>query len=1629
MAQSNVGLNAKVVLTFSKSLAAGTINYQNFGLLVNGSLIGIGVSSSPDNRVVTLSPLILPASSTVTVVASGSVTDLSGNHLPDFQSQFTTAAAFDIAHPTVVAQHPANGAQAVPANANVVLYLSEPMNAASVQGAFYVAVNGSLVSGTTQVTNNGQVVQFTPSTAWPPNTLVQVFLDSSAQDVDGNSASTYQGSFTTAVDASTVTPSATGTNPTSSATAVPTNTVIDFAFSQPLDPTSVNTGSVQCRQNNTWFQTSISLIGGGSVIHIVPRSLLPANTSISCQVSTGVRGVNGLPSYGNNLTFTTGASPDTVMPAIVSISPPSGSTNVGDNADVRVVFSKPVNPLSVNAGTIQISTGGVSVMPDTITISYDKLSVLLVPHSPLPDATQMALTISGVTDAVGNAVPPQTTQFTTGTGPDVISPTAVRTSPFFGATNVPTNALIIVQANEPLDPGSINSTSFMIIDDPSGQNVPGTYSLSLDGQTVTFVPNPPLASNRGYHVYFASRGITDLSQNPLQATSTVSDFIFTTGNAANTGAPQVLGVSPANGLSGVPVNSQVAIQFNEPVDAATLSQVKLTVGSTTVNVTKTLTYGNQLLTLVPVLPLNTGTTYTVSIAGVWDLSGNPLGTPVTTTFTTGTQADLIAPQVVSISPASNSTGVPANTAVQVQFNEPIDPLTVTSSTFILLPQNQQVPLAGTITVSQDRLSATFTPSAPLGLLTSYIVQVTNGVTDVAGLSLGYYQTYFTTGTSGGGGSPSIATINPASGNAGGTTTIYGSHFGTSQGTGTVTFNGLNAAATSWSDTQIVASVPAGAVTGPVVVTVNGVASNGPIYTVTFTPTITSISPSPGPAGTTVTLTGTNFGSPFDSTRVVFNSSIYPPPPITPLSWTETSISVVLPSTALTGNVFVTTSGSQSAGYSYTVLPTPIVSSLTPSSGVAGMQVNIYGNHFGATQGTNTLSFNGVPPASISTWSDTYILATLPSNATTGPVTVVASSIPSNSSVVFTVTNPAIGSVSPPAAAVGATVTLNGSGLSTQGLPTQISFNGTVVSVTQTSSSSIIVPVPSGATSGPLTVTVGSVTSNSVQFTVEQPPAVTGVSPASGTVGSWPVIISGSGFGATQSNSSVNFSGDVPAAIISWSDTEIHAIVPDGATTGPVAVLVGSLEADGPSFQINALVQITDSLGNASSYTSAISGGNWVLTNAQGPGCKSCTTRGDLQNSVDGLGNILSTTDANSHVRSFTYDPSNNMTSSSAQLDANNTATTSYTYNSLGEVLTMTDALGHTTTNTYDANGNLLTVTSPAPNGSTPASVTQFTYDTKGELKQITDPLSHVTTLAYTAAGLIQSITDAQQHVTSYQYDARGNRTSVTDALQHQTTFAYDAGNRLTGITYPGGSTVGFTYDTRGRRTSVTDQTGKTTTYTYDDADRLTAVTDAASNATQYAYDNENNLLSITDANGHVTSFNYNSRGWVTQTSFPSSHAEVYDYDAVGNLTSKLDRKGQTITYVYDALNRLTHKGYPDSTGVDYIYDLVGKIQQVNDPTGSYGFAYDNMGRLIGTTTQYSFLPTATYTNTYSLRCSVKPDGADGAGWQHQHLRLRHPEPAEQPEQFADRTIRLRLRCPEPENPTDASEWSEHKLLV
>jgi hypothetical protein len=148
-----------------------------------------------------------------------------------------------------------------------------------------------------------------------------------------------------------------------------------------------------------------------------------------------------------------------------------------------------------------------------------------------------------------------------------------------------------------------------------------------------------------------------------------------------------------------------------------------------------------------------------------------------------------------------------------------------------------------------------------------------------------------------GAAPTITSFTPASGPVGTSVTISGTNF--SRATA-VTFNGASAAFTVSSATAIQATVPAGAITGPVeVTTAGGTAISATNFRVT--PTITGLIPARGPVGASVTITGTALTG---ATAVSFNG-------VSATSFTVTSASAIqatVPTAATTGRLSVTTPG-------------------------------------------------------------------------------------------------------------------------------------------------------------------------------------------------------------------------------------------------------------------------------------------------------------------------------------------------------------------------------------------------------------------------------------------------------------------------------------------------------------------------------------------------------------------------------------------------------------------------------------------------------------------------------------------------------------------------------------------------
>ena len=420
--------------------------------------------------------------------------------------------------------------------------------------------------------------------------------------------------------------------------------------------------------------------------------------------------------------------------------------------------------------------------------------------------------------------------------------------------------------------------------------------------------------------------------------------------------------------------------------------------------------------------------------------------------------------------------------------------------------------------------------------------------------------------------PTITSLSATSGNIGATFTITGTNFGATQGSSAATLNESNLTINSWSATSIGVTVPSGGSTGNVIVTVSSMSSNGVLFTVT--PNLSSLSVSSGPVGTSVTVAGTGFGSSQGSSTLVFNGAN-----CSPTSWSTTSIVCKVPAAATTGNVVATVGGYTSNGIAFTV--TPYITGLSPTSGPVGAQVTISGTTFGSSQGSSTVTFNGIS-ATCSTWSASSLSCTVPTT-TTGNVVVTVSSQASNG-VSFTV-SPTISSVSPTSGITGSTVTITGTNFGSSQGTSKVTFNGVTCSVTTWSAASITCPVPSGATTGSVIVTVSGDASNGVSFTVT--PHITSLSPTSGPGGT-KVTISGTTFGSSQGSSTVMFD-NATATCSSWTATSLSCTVPT-TTTGNVVVTVSGQASNGVSFTVTASPTIS-----SVSPTSGITGATVTIT--------------------------------------------------------------------------------------------------------------------------------------------------------------------------------------------------------------------------------------------------------------------------------------------------------------------------------------------------------------------------------------------------------------------------------------------------
>jgi N,N-dimethylformamidase beta subunit-like, C-terminal/IPT/TIG domain len=382
-----------------------------------------------------------------------------------------------------------------------------------------------------------------------------------------------------------------------------------------------------------------------------------------------------------------------------------------------------------------------------------------------------------------------------------------------------------------------------------------------------------------------------------------------------------------------------------------------------------------------------------------------------------------------------------------------------------------LPAAAVQRLSETSIQAT----APAGVKTGPISVTTTGGTSTSATNFMVL--------------PTLSGFSPASGPVGTAVTIAGSDLAETTG---VDFNGVAATFTVSSDTTIQTTVPVGATTGALTVTTPaGATSSGTPFSVVPPVTIQSFQPDRGRAGTLVTITGSGFVS---GATVAFNGLAA----ASVRRISDTSLEATAPTGVKTGPIAVTTPGGTAASpSSFLVLPT--ISGFSPASGPIGAAVTISGVDF---TGTTRVTFNGTA-ATFTVPSDTTIQTVVPAGATTGPLAVTTPAGATTTSTSFSVA-PTVNGLTPTSGRVGAIVTI--SGLNFTGT-TGVRFNGAPASFSVTSATSIQATVPTGAMSGPITVTTPAGTgSSATSFIVRYTLTVTKTGLVGGTVTSDPVGI-------------------------------------------------------------------------------------------------------------------------------------------------------------------------------------------------------------------------------------------------------------------------------------------------------------------------------------------------------------------------------------------------------------------------------------------------------------------------------------------------------------------------------------------
>ncbi|MDQ2840258.1 MAG: Ig-like domain-containing protein [Acidobacteriota bacterium] len=640
-AATGVPLDQIISATFNQPMNPSTITPATF--LVKGpaeTAVSGTVSYTATGSVASFAPTAaLAYNTTYTATITTAVANTVGvQPAASYSWSFTTAT-----QPTVIATAPTNGATFVPTNQVLTATFSKALNPATVNGTTFLlkGAGGTNVTGTVTYNATSSVASFTPSVPLTYNTAYTATITTGATDSTGNPlVADYSWSFTTATQ-----PVVVSTVSLDAATGVPLNQVLSATFSQTMNCATLAspaTSFVVTGPGTTSVAGTVAC--SGAVATFTPAANLIVNTVYTATITTQAQSQGGAP-LASNYVWRFRTLPAPTPPTVISTVPANLAVNVPINQALSATFSVAMTPTTIDATTFTLTGPGTTPVTGAVTYVAAGSTATFTPTASLLPNTVYTATITTGAQNLTNTPLTQDYVWTFTTGAAVaVPPTVVSTIPLAGATNVPANQAVSASFSVPMNPATINSTTFALTG-PGTTRVAGLVAYAAIGNTLTFTPAANLQPNTLY-----TATITTGAQN-LAGTGLSSNYVwtFTTG-APVVVPPEIVSTLPVNAATNVPLTQAVSATFTKAMDPLTItnSTFQLTQGGNAVAATLAYDSITFTATLTPTVALLPNTTYTATVtSGATDLAGDPLGTngaPDPWTFTTA--AAIVPPPVV-----------------------------------------------------------------------------------------------------------------------------------------------------------------------------------------------------------------------------------------------------------------------------------------------------------------------------------------------------------------------------------------------------------------------------------------------------------------------------------------------------------------------------------------------------------------------------------------------------------------------------------------------------------------------------------------------------------------------------------------------------------------------------------------------------------------------------------------------------------------------------------------------------------------------------------------------------------------------------------------------------------------------